>query len=77
MKFDVSKKCPQRVNRVILTVGWPLPVYLGQRTFSEPVGMSQTCQEETHAPQQAEALFDHLVGEREQLVWTSAGSRRA
>jgi hypothetical protein len=35
------------VNRVILTVGWPLPVYLGQRTSSEPVDMSQTCQRAT------------------------------
>src|SRR4029077_1354284 len=37
------------VNRVILNEGWPLPVYLGQRTSSEPVDMSQTCQEETCA----------------------------
>jgi hypothetical protein len=41
---DAGAGCRLRVNRVILTVGWPRPVYLGQRTSSEPVGMSQTCQ---------------------------------
>jgi hypothetical protein len=30
--------CLLRVNRVILTVGWPLPVYLGQRAV---VNLSQ------------------------------------
>jgi hypothetical protein len=28
--------------------------------------MSQTCQQETHAPQQLNNLFDHLVGEGEE-----------
>ena len=28
--------------------------------------MSQTCQQETHAPQQTSTLFDYLVGECEQ-----------
>jgi hypothetical protein len=32
------------VNRVTLGAGRPLPVYLDEQTFSESVGMSQTCQ---------------------------------
>ena len=35
------------VNRVFPTVRRSLPVYPDKQTFSEPVGMSQTCQEET------------------------------
>src|SRR5437016_4369806 len=38
----------------ILEVGWSLPVRLQLRTFSTPVGMSQTCHFRTHAPQQNE-----------------------
>jgi hypothetical protein len=57
-------RCLSWVKNGTLTVGWPLPVHLGQRTLSEPVGMSQTCQQETHAPHKMTFLFDHLVGER-------------
>jgi len=34
----------QQVNHVILAVDRPLPVFPYERTSSEPVGMSQTCQ---------------------------------
>jgi len=47
------------VIRVDLTVRRSLPDFPHKRTFSGPVGMSQTCQQETHAPQQTTALFDH------------------
>jgi hypothetical protein len=56
---------PSWVNRVILTVGWPLPVYPDQRTFSKPVGMSQRCHFRTHAVHQRRELFD-LIGADEQ-----------
>jgi hypothetical protein len=45
-----------------LTARRSLPVYPYQQTFIGCVGMSQTCQQETHAPQQTLSLFDHLVG---------------
>jgi hypothetical protein len=43
-----NRRCPSWVNRVGLTVGQPLPVYPDERTSSEPVGMSQTCQQATY-----------------------------
>jgi hypothetical protein len=33
-----------------------------RRRVSESLGMSQRCQQETHAAQKMELLFDHLVG---------------
>jgi hypothetical protein len=44
------------VNRVP-TVRRSLPVYRNKQTFSEPVGMSQRCQQQTWA-----RLCDPLVG---------------
>jgi hypothetical protein len=38
-------RCPSWVNRVVLTVRRSLPVYPDTQTFSESVGMSQTCPE--------------------------------
>jgi hypothetical protein len=38
-------------------------------------GMSQTCHEETHAPQQLATSFDRLVGEREQ-IWRDFEAER-
>jgi hypothetical protein len=40
------------VDSAVLTFGRSLPVYPDERTFSESVGMSQKCQEGTHALQQ-------------------------
>jgi len=55
-----------RVNRAVLTLGRPLPVYPGKQTISEPVGASQKCHLRTDAPQQIDPLFDHLVRAAEQ-----------
>jgi hypothetical protein len=49
-------------NRVSLPMRRPLPVLASERTSATSVGMSQRCQQETHAPQQTVSLFDHLVG---------------
>ena len=43
------------------------PVYLQQRTYLMRVGTAVECQEATYALQQTAPLFDHLVGEREEL----------
>jgi hypothetical protein len=54
-------KRPFGVKRVILTVRRSLPVYPDKQTFSDSVGMSQTCQNRTHETQQFAASSDHLV----------------
>src|SRR5206468_10377810 len=36
------------------------------RTLLDPVSMSQTCHEQTHAGQQTASLFDHLGGASKQ-----------
>jgi hypothetical protein len=38
------------------------PLFTQQRTSARYFGMSEKCQQETHALQQLAALFDHLVG---------------
>jgi hypothetical protein len=45
---------PQNANRPAR----PLPVYPDEQTFSESIGMSQTCQFRTHALQQTATMFD-------------------
>jgi hypothetical protein len=49
------------VKSTVLASAEHLPVYPDKQTFSESFGMSQKCQKQTHALQQA-GLFDHLVG---------------
>src|ERR1700681_4126906 len=66
-----ARECLIWVKRVVLTVGCSLPVYPDERTYSESVGTSQRCQEQTHAPQQLAASLDHLVRSREQRRWHS------
>jgi hypothetical protein len=39
-----DQNTPFWVNRVVLTARRSLPVYPDERTYSEPVGMSQRCQ---------------------------------
>src|SRR5258708_28767314 len=46
-----QSRCLMWVKSAVLTAGLSLPVYPEQRTFSESVGMSQRCQQETHALQ--------------------------
>jgi hypothetical protein len=51
-----SAECRLRVIRVALIVRRSLPVYPCQQTFSVLVGMSQRCQQLTHAVQQTASL---------------------
>jgi hypothetical protein len=40
----LTSECLSWVKSVVLTLGRPLPVYPDKQTFSQAVGMSQTCQ---------------------------------
>jgi hypothetical protein len=44
---DLKGRWPLRVKSDVLTVSRLLPVYPDQRTFSEPIGMSQRCHLQT------------------------------
>src|ERR1700682_4002011 len=57
-------------NRVVLTAHPSLPVHPDKRTISEPVGMSQTCHDQT-----SRASFDHLVGAGEHCSWDGEAKR--
>jgi hypothetical protein len=54
-----------------------LPVYPDEQTCSKSAGISQRCQQRTHAAQQIESLFDQLIGARDHLrgeryyIWDS------
>jgi len=65
----------QWVKSFVLAAGRLLLVCPDKQTSSEAAGMSQTCQQETHAPQQFNSLFDHLVGAAEQREWNSKAKR--
>ena len=62
-----------RVVHVILTWHHPLPVFPDQQTWS--IGISQTCQEETHALQQMASLFDQLVDKAVEDVTAHRGPK--
>jgi hypothetical protein len=53
-------RCPNRVSRVIRTMGRSLPVYPNQQTFSEAVGMSQRCQQQNSCTAAIAASFSYL-----------------
>src|ERR1700720_1006040 len=57
-------------RRVVLTARPSLPVHPDKRTISEPVGMSQTCHDQTSS-----ASFDHLVGAGEHCSWDGEAKR--
>jgi hypothetical protein len=67
-------RVPIWVIRVVLTVGQPLPVYPNQRTFAGYVGMSQTCQDRTHASQQK--VDGDLIMMRDYEPQSDAATRR-
>ena len=55
----------------LVKTGPPVASELGpftpqQRTCGDYIGMSVLCQQQTHALQQSNSLFDHLVGPRDQ-----------
>jgi hypothetical protein len=64
-----SSRRPFWVKNVVATVWRPFPLYPDEQSFSHSVGMSQTCQQETHAPLQTASLFDHLAGAGNQCRW--------
>jgi hypothetical protein len=51
-----EKQTPTQPLRGLFTDDWRLPVFPYEQTSSALVGMSQTCQEETHASQQIISL---------------------
>src|SRR5450759_2680514 len=57
--------CPRRV---FLAMSALLPLYPRKPTFIVRDGMSQRCQEETHAPQQTTSLFDLLIGDGDERL---------
>src|SRR6266404_1307016 len=66
LKFPLRRRSRLGVNRVIFAIDRSLPVFPTKQTCQAPVGTSQRCHNQTHAPQQTASLFDHLVGPREQ-----------
>ena len=48
--------------------GCACPLYPSKQTKGTHVGLSASCQNRTNAPQQKAPLFDHLVGNSEQLA---------
>jgi hypothetical protein len=65
-------QCPQWVNLDQFELSALCPVFLDQRMFSEPVGMSKKCQSRHLAPQQNRPLLDHLVGAGKQRRYRAA-----
>jgi hypothetical protein len=54
-------ECPLRVNRVGVTVGEQLLVYPDQRTSTDRLNWSVSCQQQTHAPRGKSRPMDQSV----------------
>jgi hypothetical protein len=65
----------QSVNLGVLPLNRRLPVSTEQRTSSEPVGMSQTCHNQTHAPQQRGGDVLIPAGRRPTKPWVAISSQ--
>jgi hypothetical protein len=59
-----TTKCPLWVKSRHRSVSAQCPLYPRKRTFDRRRGMSALCQKQTSAD-----LFDHLVGQHEEVVW--------
>ena len=46
-----------------------LPLFPQQQTLLSLAVTSEKCHTRTHAPQQRRSLFDHIIGERQQVRW--------
>jgi hypothetical protein len=61
---EALSRCRLWVKSAVLTLRRSLPVCPDQQTFRMPAGMSQTCQIQTHAPQQKGGSIRSLIGAR-------------
>src|SRR5262245_16525090 len=56
------------VRSGLLTMSAARPLFHRKRKSIHDLAMSHSCQKRTHALQQTETLFDHLVGKRQKIV---------
>jgi len=63
----MPRHCPLWVNNEHRGTSVQCPLYPQKRTLIERVGMSALCQKQTYAVQQFGQLFDHLVGELQEM----------
>src|ERR1700680_2855018 len=67
-------QCPRWVNRVVLTVRRPFPVYPDKQTIEEPVRTSHSCQK---PPSRAWLEITNEANNRGSLINTTTRYRRA